>query len=192
MSDVLSPVGPVEAQEVFDNAALLIDEQQLQAGLDRMAAQISAEMAELNPVVLCIMMGGLFTMSEITQRLSFPLEMDYLQATRYGAGTHGGELVWKVSPGVELADRHILIIDDILDEGKTLQTVLNAIDAQGPTSIRTAMLVKKLHDRCVPGLQADFLGFEIEDRYLFGAGLDYKGYLRQMPAIYAVAAEHED
>lgn len=191
MSDVLSPAIHVEAKEVFDHADQLIDEQQLSAGYDRMAAEISAEMAELNPVVLCIMVGGMHATAEITKRLVFPLELDYLQATRYGGDTHGGELVWKVSPGTDVSDRHVLIIDDILDEGKTLQTVLNAIDAQGPASIRTAMLIKKMHDRCVPGLRADFLGFEIEDRYLFGAGLDYKGYLRQMPAIYAVAPTHE-
>lgn len=191
MSDVLSPVGPVEAQEVFDRADMLIDARQLQAGYDRMAVEIRAAMADLNPVVLCIMMGGLHATAELTKRLDFPLQIDYLQATRYGLDTHGGELIWKVSPEIDLSGRHVLIVDDILDEGATLQTVLNAIHAQGPASIRTALVVKKMHDRCVPGLKPDFLGFEVEDRYLFGAGLDYKGYLRQMPALYAVAPEHE-
>lgn len=192
MSDVLSPVNDVEAKEVLANAEVLIDEQQLQAGYDRMADQIRTEMADLNPVVVCIMLGGMHATVEITKRLEFPLELDYLQATRYGREIHGGELLWKVSPGVDLSNRHVLIIDDILDEGTTLATVLNAIDAQGAASIRTAMLLEKMHDRRVPSLKADFVGFQVEDRYVFGAGLDYKGYLRQIPAIYAVAAEHQD
>src|SRR5699024_7663930 len=167
------------------------DNRQLEAGYDRMAKQIDEQMADLDPVVLCIMMGGMQTTVEITKRLDFPLRLDYLHATRYSGDTHGGELVWKVSPGIDVANRHILIIDDILDEGTTLAATLNAIDAQGAASIRTAMLLQKIHDRRPPALNADFLGFEVEDRYVFGAGLDYKGYFRQLPAIYAVAREYE-
>lgn len=192
MSDALSPERHVEAAEVLARADLLIDEQQLQAGYDRMAERIDAQLAGADPVMLCIMMGGLQPTVEITKRLDFPLELDYLQATRYRGETLGGALVWKVSPGIELGNRHVLIIDDILDEGTTLAAVLNAIDAQGPASVRTAMLLQKMHDRCVPGLRPDFVGFEIEDRYVFGAGLDYKNYLRQLPAVYAIPPEYED
>lgn len=187
MSDVLNPELHVEASEVLASADMLIDEAQLRAGYDRMAEQISQQLRGLNPIILCIMTGGLYATAEITKRLDFPLEIDYLHVTRYSGETHGGDLVWKVSPGTDLGDRHVLVIDDILDEGTTLASTLDAIEAQGAASVRTAMLLQKLHDRRSAALTPDFLGFEVPDRYVFGAGLDYKGYLRQMPAVYAVA-----
>jgi len=182
----------VDPRAVLAHADKLIDSDQLQAGYDRIAEQITEHMAELNPVIVCIMKGGMYAAVEITKRLSFPLELDYLHVTRYiGNVTRGGELVWQVSPDINLENRHVLLIDDILDEGKTLRAVLDAIQAQGAASIHTAMLLQKLHDRRLPGLQADFLGFEVEDRFVFGGGLDYKGHLRHLPAIYAVAADME-
>ncbi len=189
MSDVFNPQRHEEARAVFAEADCLIEAPRLQGCYDRMAAQITEQMAELDPVILCVMLGGLQATAEISKRLSFPFEFDYLHATRYSGDTFGGELVWKVSPGIDLANRHVLIIDDILDEGYTIAATLNAISAQGAASVRTAMLLQKVHDRRAPGLEADILGSEIEDRYVFGAGMDYKGYFRQLPAVYAVATQ---
>ena len=191
MSEVLNPDRYAEASEVLASADQLIDQDQLRAGYDRMAAQISTQLRGLNPIILCIMTGGLYATAEITKRLDFPIEIDYLHVTRYAGETHGGDLVWKVSPGTDLSDRHVLVIDDILDEGVTLAATLDALDAQGTASIRTAMLLQKMHDRRSAALTPDFLGFEVPDRYVFGAGLDYKGYLRQMPAVYAVAEAYD-
>lgn len=191
MSDALNPELHVEAREVMARADVLIDEAQLNAGYDRMAAYISEQMRALDPIILCIMTGGLYATAEITKRLDFPLEVDYLHVTRYAGETRGGDLVWKVSPGTDLANRHVLVIDDILDEGKTLAATLNAIEAQGTASIRTAMVLQKMHDRREANLTADCVGFDVPDRYVFGAGLDYKGYLRQLPAVYAVAAQDD-
>lgn len=174
-----------EARAVFADAECLIDEETLGACYDRMAAEITDEMADLDPVVICVMLGALQPTVEITKRLNFPFEFDYLHATRYRGDTAGGELVWKVSPCIRLAGRHVLVIDDILDEGHTLAAILAAIRDQGVASTRTAMLLRKEHDRCVPGLVPDFLGAEVPDRYVFGSGMDYKGYFRQLPAVYA-------
>lgn len=175
-----------KACAVRADADCLIDEAGLIDCYDRMAAEIGTRMADLNPLVICVMIGGLHPTAEITRRLDFAFEFDYLHATRYRGDTGGGELVWKVSPCLRLAERHVLIIDDILDEGHTLEGILNAIHAQGAASVTTAMLLKKNHDRCVPGVKADIVGAHIEDRYVFGAGMDYKGYFRQLPAVYAV------
>jgi hypoxanthine phosphoribosyltransferase len=174
-----------EARAVFAQADRVLDTAALTACYDKMAAEISREMAALDPVIVCVMLGGLQPTVEITKRLNFPLEFDYLHATRYRGETAGGELVWKVSPDGVLTDRHVLIIDDILDEGHTLTAILAAIREQRPASLRTAMLLKKNHDRRESEIPIDFLGAEVPDRYVFGAGMDYKGFFRQLPAVYA-------
>lgn len=180
-----------QACAVRAEADCLIDPAGLVECYDRMAAEIETRVADLNPLVMCVMVGGLHPTAEITQRLDFAFEFDYLHATRYRGETDGGELVWKVSPCLRLAGRHVLIIDDILDEGHTLEGILNAIHAQGAESVTTAMLLRKNHDRCVPGVTADIVGATIEDRYVFGAGMDYKGYFRQLPAVYAVGDDSD-
>lgn len=191
MAKDLNLLRSVEAQEVLRRADRLIDRQSLSFGFDRMASEITEKIASLNPVVLCVMVGGLYATAEITRRLDFPLEIDYLHATRYKGQIQGGDLAWKVSPGGHLADRHVLIVDDVLDEGQTLWAVVNAVAKQMPASIHIAVLLKKKRDKRYEEIKVDFLGFTVEDRYVFGAGLDYKGYFRQLPEVYAVSSEDE-
>jgi len=176
-----------QAQQVFDEADCLHDAAAVTAAYERLAAAIEPVYAALNPLILCVMTGGLHATSEITQRLRFPLEIDYLHATRYRGETTGGGLVWKVQPQpARISGRHVLVIDDILDEGNTLVEIRKALRQFEPASLRVAVLAKKIHDRCTPDAHAEFVGLEVEDRYVFGCGMDYKEYWRQLPAIYAV------
>lgn len=175
-----------EAKAIYAGADCVISEDEINQAYDRMAEAVTADMAELDPVVICVMLGGLQATAELGKRLKFPFELDYLHATRYRGETSGGELVWKVSPGLRLADRHVLIVDDILDEGHTLAAIIEAIKLQGVASIRTAMLLLKDHDRRAQGVQADYVGCKVADRYVFGAGMDYKGYFRQLPGVWAI------
>lgn len=176
-----------EALAALARSECLYDTDALAAIYDRMADQIRRMLGDTDPVILCVMLGGLVPAAELIKRLEFPFEFDYLHATRYRGGTAGGELVWKVSPETDLYDRNVLVIDDILDEGTTLEAILNALDAQGAASVRTAILLTKQHQRRDAGLAADIAGAEVPDRYVFGAGMDYKGYFRQLPAVYACA-----
>lgn len=175
-----------DSTQVLKNADLLVSKEQLATIYDRLADEITEQFADKDPLILCVMIGGSVPAVEILQRLDFPFEFDYLHATRYRGETSGGELIWKVSPGTPLQDRDVLVIDDILDEGPTLAAIQNALQSQGPKSVSTAVLVQKIHDRRNPAVKADFIGIECEDRYLFGSGMDYRGYLRQYPGIYAV------
>lgn len=175
-----------DALKVFENAERVYGADDLAAMYDRIAERVHEDFAEKNPVILCVMLGGLVPTAEIAKRLSFPFELDYLHATRYRGGTKGDELLWKVSPEIPLDGRHVLVIDDILDEGATLEAILRALDAQGPESVRTAILLEKEHDRRDPELAVDYLGGRVPDRYVFGAGMDYHGYFRQLPGVYAV------
>ncbi len=176
-----------EAWDVFNQADLLFDEAQIASAVDSMAAGITRDLADKNPLVICVMNGGLILTSEITQRLTFPLQMDFLQATRYQGDVSGVDQVdWLVRPRHNLDGRHVLIVDDILDEGLTLIEIQAYCRKQGAASVHTAVLLKKRHDRCHEQARSDYTGLEVEDRYVFGFGMDYKHYLRNLPAIYAV------
>lgn len=173
-------------REIMDNADCLISQADVERALDRMAEQITAQLGDKLPVFYCVMNGGLITTGHLLTRLGFPLEVDYLHATRYRGGMRGGELFWRVSPEIPMAGRHVVIVDDILDEGTTLSVILDYCRQAGAASVSTAVLVDKRHDRkSHPGLKADYCSLEVADRYVFGFGMDYKGYWRNAPGIFA-------
>jgi len=177
-----------EIEAVRRSADLIFDKDAVSAALDRMATDITRLLGDTNPVMLCVMSGGLVPTSELFTRLDIPIELDYLHATRY-QGTQGGQtLDWIAHPAHALKGRTVLVVDDILDEGVTLAAILDFCREQGAKAIYSAVLVEKQHDRKAPGLKADFVGLTVEDRYVFGCGMDYHGYWRNLPAIYAVAA----
>lgn len=175
-----------EAQAVLEQADCLHNASVIRKAYDRLAERIAADYAGKHPLVLCVMIGGVHATSEITQRLKLPLQIDYLHATRYRGATTGGDLHWKAHPDISVKDRDVLVIDDILDEGHTLAAILKALREQGAASVKAAVLAEKIHHRKAPDVKADYVGVTVEDRYVFGCGMDYKSYWRQLPAIYAV------
>jgi hypoxanthine phosphoribosyltransferase len=177
-----------EAERVLAQADCLHDAAAVQDAYERLAAAIGSHYAGRDPLVLCVMTGGMMPTVEITRRLAFPFEIDYLHATRYRSGTQGGGLVWKRQPdAARIANRDVLVIDDILDEGHTLVAIRHALQGFAPASLKVAVLAEKLHNRRAPQAHAEFIGLQVEDRYVFGCGMDYKEYWRQLPAIYAVS-----
>jgi hypoxanthine phosphoribosyltransferase len=179
------PVTQQHIQKVRSEADCLFTAEQVSIALDNMAEKITAKHRDNNPLVLCVMNGGLIVTGELLLRLDFPLEQDYLHATRYRGETQGGELKWLAEPQHSLKDRHVLVVDDILDEGHTLAAIAEHCRRAGAASVETVALVEKRHER-KQGIQADYIGLEVEDRYLFGYGMDYKGYLRNAAGIFAV------
>lgn len=176
-----------EVESVWQQADCLWNYQQLASAIDVLATRVTRELQESNPLVLIVMTGGLVFASELLVRLSFPLTVDYVQVSRYGQQLTGNTLVWKTPLPKDIAERNVLVVDDILDEGVTLQALHDACLQQGAASVRTAVLVNKQHDRKLsPAFQADFTALAIPDRYIFGFGMDYKGYWRNAPGIYAV------
>lgn len=173
-----------EIQHVLDNADLLYDEQSVERAIDAMAEKINLLLFDRNPLLLCIINGGIVTAGKLMTRLSFPLTVEAIKASRYRNQTAGGEIEWLLKPGESMTGRTVLIIDDILDEGITLSAVYDYCREQGAASVYSAVLVEKLLSKPKP-VKADFIGVTAEDRYLFGYGMDYKGYLRNAPGIYA-------
>jgi hypoxanthine phosphoribosyltransferase len=176
-----------ELEKIHAEAECLHDAAAVQAILDHLAVEISAAIAGSLPIILCVMNGGIVITGHLLTRLTFPLEIDYLQATRYQGELRGAEVAWLCKPRLSLEGRTVLVVDDILDEGNTLAEVLAYCHRAGAERVLSAVLVKKRHDRLVDGITADFIGLEVEDRYVFGFGMDYRGYLRNLNGIYALA-----
>lgn len=152
-----------------------------------MAAQICAALGERVPLVLSVMRGSVVFAGHLLPRLRFPLDFDYLDVTRYGDETSGGEISWKVSPGTAVAGRVVLVIDDILDEGQTLAAVRAKLLAAGAAEVYSAVFADKDTGKVKP-LRADFTGIVVPDRYVFGFGMDVQGAWRNLPAVYALNA----
>ncbi len=173
-----------EIKLVEQTADLLHSEQEVEAAIDSMAKQINRQLKNHNPILLCVMNGGLVTTGKLLTRLNFSLTVDAINASRYGNATTGHEIQWILKPATPLKQRTVLIIDDILDEGHTLAAISQYCQEQGASTIYSAVLVdKKLHQP--KPVTADFIGLKVENRYLFGYGMDYKGYLRNAAGIYA-------
>lgn len=172
---------------VMAEADCLADETRIATAIAAVAERISADLRSELPLLLCVMRGGVVFTGQLLPKLRFPLDFDYVHATRYGDATQGGALDWRVLPAQSLAGRHVLLVDDILDVGTTLEAIRTHCLENGAASVRSAVLVEKQHDRkAVASLKADYAALSVPDRYVFGYGMDYRGYWRNAPGIYAV------
>ncbi len=182
----LEPITAGQAWTVLQQADCLHTQRQVEAALDAMAARITEVLRDRNPLLVCLMNGGIVPFGKLLPRLQFPLQVDYVHATRYRQHLTGGDLHWLAGPFVSARGRTVLLVDDILDEGATLDAIERRYRADGAELIYKAVLVRKDRVRSVP-IEADFVGLDIPDRYVFGYGMDYQGYLRNAAGIYAVA-----
>lgn len=171
--------------DVFAHADCLYPALEVEAALDRIAVAITARLADRDPLILCVLTGGIVPVGHLLTRLRFPLQLDYIHATRYENQTHGGELSWVARPSTPLAGRVILVVDDILDEGVTLSALLHYCRNAGAAEVLSAVLVRKDRPRQVD-ITPDFVGLEIPNRYVFGYGMDYHGYWRNASGIQAI------
>jgi len=176
-----------QVQEILENAECLFSEAEVNQALDRMAQEISNQLRDENPLVLCVMTGALITTGHLVTRLHFPLQIDYIHATRYRGSMRGGDLHWLVEPRQSLEGRTVLIVDDIMDGGLTLSAIIDYCKQANAKAVYTAVMVSKNRTReAGVDFEPDFYGVTTEDKFLFGFGLDYEEYLRNVPGIYAV------
>jgi len=173
-----------QAQEVLLNSEVIFSEGEVQAAVLRMAQQINAAMAELHPLVLSVMGGAVVFTGQLLPLLNFPLDFDYVHVSRYGNSQQGGEMHWKVAPHENVRGRVVLVVDDILDEGETLNAVKQRVMALGATSFYSAIFADKRNGKTKP-IKADFVGVDVPDRFVFGYGMDIHGAWRNLPAIFA-------
>lgn len=172
-------------RQLFEQSELVHGEEVVGQAIRQLAMQINAELQDSMPVVMCVMGGAVVFAGQLLPRLDFPLEFDYVQASRYHNKTEGQQLVWKVMPGDYLHGRTVLLLDDILDQGHTLAAIREKCLEQGAARVVIAVLVEKELAQPKP-IQADFVGLKVPDRYVFGCGMDVYGWWRNLPAIYAL------
>jgi hypoxanthine phosphoribosyltransferase len=176
---------PEEAWHILETAEEICSAECVVEEVARTAAEITAKLKDRHPLVLGVMRGSVIFAGQLLPQLKFPLHFDYLDVTRYGSATVGGEITWKVSPGTAVAGRVVLVIDDILDEGHTLAAVRGKLLDAGATEFYSAVFAQKETGRAKP-IAADFVGINVPDRYVFGFGMDVRGAWRNLPAIYAL------
>jgi len=174
-----------DSQKVLDEAECLYTEEQVYQAINEIADQVNKELKDSNPIVVTVMNGGLIPAGLLLPKFNFPLQIDYIHATRYGDKTKGGELDWISNPSLDMENRTVLLIDDIHDEGSTLKCIIDYCQEQKAKKIYSCVLIHKNHDRKTSE-KPDFVGLEVPDRYLFGYGMDYKTLLRNAPGIFAV------
>lgn len=172
-------------QQLLDQATLIHSEEAVTTAINRLGIEITQVLATTTPVVICVMGGGVVFAGQLLTQLSFPLELDYVHASRYQNNTIGLTLDWKALPQLDLSGRTVLIVDDILDEGITLLAIQEKCLALGAKQVFSAVLVEKTLDHTKP-IRADFVGLLVPNRYVFGYGMDAYGWWRNLSSIYAL------
>lgn len=176
---------PEEINKIYAEADCLHSYEDVCRAMDEMAGAMHDKLHDKNPLMLCVVTGGIIPMGHLMTRLHFPLQVDYIHATRYRGATSGGTLKWLVKPSFALKDRVVVVVDDVLDQGITLAELIKYCQAEGAKEVYSAVLVEKEQQRPFE-IKADFTGLKTVNRYLFGFGMDYKDYLRNADGIYAV------
>ena len=180
-----------EAQALLARAERLLAPDEVGQAVRRVAGEITAALGGQQPLLLTVMRGGVVFAGQLLPLLPFPLDFDYVDATRYGAATRGGELDWRVDVPATVRDRTVLVIDDILDEGRTLAAIRRRLLEAGAQRVLIAVFADKQLSRVKP-VAADFAGVQVPDRYVFGFGMDVKGAWRNLPAVYALHRDGQD
>lgn len=176
---------PAPAWDLLRSADLICTEDEVKAAIRRVALDITHQLRDSYPLVLTVMGGGVFFAGQILPLLRFPLDVDYIHASRYGASTVGTDVDWRVSPPEAVRGRTVLVLDDILDGGNTMSAIRERILEQGAAKFYCAVLTEKTLTKPKP-IKADFVGLRVPDRFVFGCGMDARGYWRNLPEIYAL------
>jgi len=175
-----------DPQSLLSQSSLIASKSEVEEAVVRLADGINAHYGNRPIIMLVVMTGGIMPAAWIASRLRMPLEMDFVHASRYSGQTEGGEVEFRVPPRLNIQNREVLIVDDIYDIGLTLQTIEKYCAARGAKSVNSAVLVRKVHDRettdCVPL----FLGLDVEDKYVFGCGMDAYEHWRHLDEIRAL------
>lgn len=172
--------------KLLEDSVLIADKKEVEAAVERIAADVNAHYGQQPIILIAVMTGAIMPAAWLASRLRMPLQMDFIHATRYTGQTEGGELDFRVPPRLNLQNNDVLIVDDIYDIGLTLQLIEKYCKSRGARTVNSAVLVRKIHNRKTTGKLPAFIGMEVEDKYVFGCGMDVYEYWRQLNEIRAL------
>ncbi len=179
VADHLGPRPEASPQEL---KGVLIGADQIQARIRVLAQNINTHYGSEPVVLIGVLTGTFLFFADLVRHLSMPVTVDFIGASSYRNDTVAGDLEITATPHADMAGKHVLVIDDILDGGQTLKRINGWIQTATPATLRTCVLLEKTARRVVP-IQADFVGFRIPDHFVVGYGLDYAGRFRNLPFV---------
>ena len=168
--------------ETAEILKILLNEQQIGLGIDRLAAQLKNHYKDNPLTIVAIMTGSLVMLADLIRRLEMPVCISLIQASSYRGGTKSGDLLIQDHMMLDINDRDVLLIDDIFDTGRTLVEVTQRLANMKPKTIRTAVFLNKLGQSVVTAVP-DFVVFEIPNEFVVGYGLDYQDLYRNLPFV---------
>lgn len=165
------------------NLDTLISEEQLQARIKELGAQISKDYEDKELVILCILKGGVMFMTDLVKYITVPLKMEFMVVSSYGDEYKSSGLV-KILKDLDepIQGKHVLIVEDIIDSGRTLNYLKKMLSERNPESLKLCTLLNKEEQRETE-VEVDYTGFKVGDEFVIGYGLDYKQYYRNLPYI---------
>ena len=166
-----------------DIAEVLVSEEGLHAMVSRLGAEITREYAGKRLLLVCVLKGASVFLIDLMQEIDLPLEIDFMATSSYGASTHSSGVV-RILKDLDhsIEDKHVLIVEDIVDTGLTLGYIMDSLKRRNPLSLRICALLNKQHPR-QREVPIDFLGVNIPDRFVVGYGLDYAEVYRNLPFV---------
>lgn len=171
---------------------VLIDQETIARRIAELGKQISKDYENKKPHMICVLKGGAFFMTELAKHIKVPVSLDFMSVSSYGSGTKSSGVVRIVKDLDDpIEDRDVLVVEDIVDSGRTLSYLLEILEARGPKSLRLCSLLDKPDRRVVEDLQVEYCGFEIPDAFVVGYGLDYDQRYRNLPYIGVVSFTEE-
>ncbi len=170
---------------------VLLSEQELREGVARMADEITRSTGQRPLTIVGVMTGSIVVLADLIRLLEMPLRVGVVQASSYRDGTAPGKLVLNADLMLDISERDVLLVDDIFDTGHTMVEVISLMEKLKPTSIRSAVLLRK-EGRQEVDMHPDFVGFDIPDEFVVGYGLDYQDAYRNLPYLAALESVEID
>jgi hypoxanthine phosphoribosyltransferase len=167
-----------------DIEEVLLTRDQISRRVAELATQISRDYSARSPLLVSVLKGGVYFLTDLTRELEIPVQMDFMAITSYGRARAQSGVVRLIKDlDVEITGRHVLLLEDVIDTGLTVGYLLRLLQARSPASLRICTLLDRPYRRILDTLEIAYRGFEIPDRFVVGYGLDYREQYRHLPYI---------
>ncbi|MHC4937083.1 MAG: hypoxanthine phosphoribosyltransferase [Planctomycetota bacterium] len=178
-SQPLNPAPPLPSHRL----SVLISEEEIQKRIEELSLELAADFRDKDPVVICVLKGAFIFVADLTRRMNFPVTTEFIRVSSYGNNVvTSGEVKLELDLANSVSNRHVILVEDIVDTGLTLQYLRANLQARNPASVKVCALLHKPENN-VKLSTIDYLGFRIPGKFVVGYGLDYQGYYRNLPYI---------